>query len=356
MKVSRAYFVALFCVTLCAGAAYGQNYQQHNLVSDISGNADHTDPNLVNPWGLTRGSTGPWWISDNGKGVSTIYDGTGAMIPLVVTVPGRNGMGVPTGAVFNGSMNFQITPGNPAMFIFAGEDGTISAWNKNVSLTNAVLKVTQPHSIFKGATTASVGDALYLYVADFHNARILVYDTNFKLVSIRGSAFVDHHIPKGFAPFNVQNIGGNLYVAFAKQDEDAADDVPGPGLGFVDVFTPQGQLIQRLEHGDWLSAPWGLTLAPSDFGTFSHAVLVGQFGSGEIAAYDYVTGAFLGELKDPDGKIISIEGLWALGFGNAAMAGPFNTLFFTAGIDDEKHGLFGTLVPVPSELTQGNEQ
>jgi uncharacterized protein (TIGR03118 family) len=341
---------------LSAGAAFGQKYQQHNLVSDIPGAADHTDPNLVNPWGLARSSTSPWWISDNGKGVSTLYDGTGSPIPLVVTIPSGNnhGTGVPTGAVFNGSMSFELTKGNPAVFIFVTEDGTVSGWNPKVNPTNAVIKVNIPHSVFKGATIAAIEDALYLYVADFHSGGILVFDTNFVRVPMNGDSFKDPHIPHGFAPFNVQNIGGNLYVAYAKQDEDAHDDVPGPGLGFVDVFTPQGKLIQRLEHGNWLNAPWGLALAPYDFGTFSHAILVGQFGSGEIAAYDYITGAFLGELKDQDGKTISIDGLWALSFGNSAMAGPYNLLFFTAGIMEESHGLFGTLKPLV--LTQGNGQ
>jgi uncharacterized protein (TIGR03118 family) len=354
----RVHLSALVCAMLFTGAAFGQNYQQHNLVSDIPGLADHTDANLVNPWGLTRSSTGPWWISDNGKGVSTLYNGSGGAIPLVVTVPAGNihGTGVPTGAVFNGSTSFELTPHNPAVFIFVTEDGTVSGWNPKVDPTNAVIKVNLPHSVFKGATIAAIGHALYLYVADFHNGAILVFDTNFVRVPQNSDSFKDPHIPHGFAPFNVQNIGGNLYVSYAKQDEDGGDDVPGPGLGYVDVFTPQGKLIQRLEHGDWLNAPWGLALAPYDFGSFSHAVLVGQFGSGQIAAYDYITGAFLGLLEDPNGHTISIDGLWALSFGNSATAGPYNVLFFTAGINDENDGLFGTLTPLTSQLIQGSDQ
>src|SRR6266446_7029761 len=192
---------------------------------------------------------------------------------------------------------------------------------------------------------------IFLFVANFREGQIEVFDRNFATVKAKEDAFEDDKLPKGFAPFNVQNIGGNLYVTFAKQDDAKHDEVDGPGLGFVDVFSPHGQLLQRLQHGDWLNGPWGVTLAPSDFGKFSHHVLVGQFGSGEIAAYDPVTGEFAGEIKDTKDSVLRIDGLWALSFGNGAQAGPFNSLFFTAGIQKEAHGLFGTLTTVPSELT-----
>jgi uncharacterized protein (TIGR03118 family) len=377
MKVLRFHLVGLFCLTIVSGVAYGQHYQQQNLVSDLSGMAANTDPNLVNPWGLARSSTGPWWVSDNGMGVSSLYNGAGMPNSLVVAIPGNNGPAAPTGVVFNGSNSFQIAANSPAIFIFVSEDGTISGWNPGVDLTHAVLKVPQKNSVFKGATIATVGGVPYLYVADFHQGRIEVFDTNFQPVQTNAKdngqgddqdrerdgdddgdknngAFVDNRLPKGFAPFNVQNIGGNLYVTFAKQDADKHDDVPGAGSGYVDVFTPEGKLIERLEHGDWLNSPWGVTLAPSDFGVFSHSLLVGQFGSGEIAAYNQVTGAFLGKLLDPSGNTITIDGLWSLSFGNSASAGPFNTLFFTAGIQHEAHGLFGTLTTVPGELIEGN--
>jgi uncharacterized protein (TIGR03118 family) len=202
-----------------------------------------------------------------------------------------------------------------------------------------------------------------LYVADFRKGKIAVFDGNFQPVRfglVKG-AFEDPKIPRGFAPFNVMNIGGNIYVAFAKQDSAKHDDVDGPGLGFVDVFSPSGKLLMRLQHGAWLNAPWGMTLAPSDFGEVSHQLLIGQFGSGQIAVYNSVTGEFLGLLKDPKDNVLAIDGLWSLSFGNGVLpltagAGPLNTLFFTAGIQGESHGLFGTLTPVKDELTQGNEQ
>ena len=364
MKTSRSFstrssvsqsILVMVCISMLSAVANAQHYQQNNLVSDIPGLATNTDRNLVNPWGLARSSGSPWWVADNGTGVSTLYNGSGTPVPLIVTIPGSAGPATPTGIVFNGSPSFQLSPGNPARFIFVTEDGTISGWNPNVDATHAVLKVNQsPRSVFKGATIGEVDGNLFLFVADFREGQIDVFDRNFATVKAKEDAFEDHKLPKGFAPFNVQNIGGNLYVTFAKQDDAKHDEVDGPGLGFVDVFSPHGQLLQRLQHGDWLNGPWGVTLAPSDFGKFSHHVLVGQFGSGEIAAYDPVTGEFAGEIKDTKDSVLRIDGLWALSFGNGAQAGPFNSLFFTAGIQKEAHGLFGTLTTVPSELTEGN--
>jgi uncharacterized protein (TIGR03118 family) len=342
---------SILCLSVVANA---QHYEQHNLVSDIAGMATVTDPNLVNPWGLARSSTGPWWVADNGTGVSTIYNGSGTPAPLVVTVPGNGGPGTPTGAVFNGSANFEISRGNPAIFIFVGEDGTISGWNPNVDPAHAVIVAQSKGSIFKGATIADLETGPFLYAADFHEGRIAVFDKNFHAVPTNNEAFEDQRLPSGYAPFNVQNVGGNLYVTFARQGDGKSDELAGPGFGFVDVFNSHGQLLQRLEHGDWLNAPWGVALAPSDFGTFSHRLLVGQFGSGEIAAYDVVTGKFAGMMKNTQNQTLEIEGLWALSFGNSAQSGSFSSLFFTAGIDDEAHGLFGSLTPIPSELTAGN--
>jgi uncharacterized protein (TIGR03118 family) len=347
--------VLVACLMFLSAVAQAQHYIQNNLVSDIPGMAAQTDANLVNPWGLARSSSTPWWVGDNGTGVSTIYNGTtGAPSSTVITIPGSHGAAKPTGLVYNGTTSFELSSGNPATFIFVTEDGTISGFNRSVNPTTAVIKVDQSGtSIFKGATIAEVGGRQFLYVADFFQGRIEVFDAAFNAVRTDG-AFEDRALPADFAPFNVQNIGGNLYVMFAKQDEDKEDEVQGPGLGFVDVFSPRGVLLQRLEHGPWLNAPWGVALAPSDFGAFSHNLLVGQFGSGEIAAYDVVTGAFLARLRNPHEEILTIDGLWALSFGNGGASGPLNVLFFTAGIQDEEHGLFGTLVPVPAELTQGN--
>jgi uncharacterized protein (TIGR03118 family) len=338
--------------TLClCSSVFAQHYQQTNLVSDIPGLAVTTDPNLVNPWGLTRSSTSPWWVSDNGTGVSTLYNGSGQIVPLVVTIPpppGGTPPSAPTGTVFNGSSDFTIAPERPALFIFVTEDGTISGWNPMVNPTNAILVVNNSGSaIYKGVTIAQREGANLLYTANFFGGSVNVFDTNFAPVNLGAGAFTDPSLPEGFAPFNVQNIDGKIYVAFAKQDEEKKDEVAGPGLGFVDAFDPSGNLLMGLKSGHWMNAPWGITLAPSDFGKLSDRLLVGQFGSGQLATFDPDSGNFHGLLRGLHGQPLTIEGLWALGFGNGGAAGPTNTLFFTAGIDDEEHGLFGTITPIP---------
>lgn len=345
--------------SLCAQQT--QHYKQTNLVSDQPGVAAMTDPNLVNAWGISRSSTSPWWVSDNGTGVSTLYNiSTNSIVPLVVTVPtgdsNKSATGTPTGQVFNGTTDFQLTPNNPAAFIFVTEDGTVSGWNPKVNATTAVIKVnTHSASVFKGMALAALttrfgGTANYLYVADFRKGRVNVYDANFNKVRFRGDAFEDEEIPWGFAPFNVQNIGGNIYVTYALQDSEKHDEVDGAGLGFVDVFSPSGQLLHRLQHGRWFNAPWGVTQAPSDFGAYSHDILVGQFGSGQILVFDPVTGHFKGTLNDASNNPITIDGLWGIVFGGGTTSGPSNTLFFGAGTDGEQHGLFGSIAPIENTL------
>jgi uncharacterized protein (TIGR03118 family) len=346
----------LGCALSLGTLAEAQHYQQKNLVSDLPGEAAVQDTNLVNPWGLSRSSGSPWWVANNHTGTSTLYNGSGAPQPLIVTIPpapGSSEGGSPTGTVFNGTSDFELPSGGPALFIFVAEDGSISGWNGG---TSAVVVSNKERSSYKGVAIASLRGANYLYVANFSRKRIDVFDTHFKRVHLGEDAFEDKRIPRSFSPFNIQNIGDSLYVAFAKLDPATNDEVAGAGLGFVAVFTPRGRLVRRLEHGDWLNAPWGLVLAPGDFGRFSHHVLVGQFGSGEIAAYNASTGRFVGRVRNTSDEVLAIEGLWALSFGNNANAGPATTLFFTAGIDDETHGLFGTLTPVPEELQLGNGQ
>ncbi len=339
--------------TIIAARADAQHYQQTNLVSDEPGLAATTDAHLVNPWGLTRSATSFWWSANNGSGTSTLYNGSGTPQSLVVTIPpapGSNEAGVPTGAVFNGSTGFQLTANNPARFLFATEDGTISGWNPAVDPTNAVIKAFDPEAVYKGLAIATNQGAPFLYAANFSEQRVDVFDANFTPVPHKRHAFNDERLTgRGFAPFGIHNIAGDLYVTFAKRNPATNDDVPGAGLGYVDVFSPDGQLLRRLQHGAWLSAPWGVTLAPAQFGAFSQRLLVGQFGSGQIAAYDVTTGQFLGMVLDTTGAVLTIDGLWAIGFGNGANAGPLTTLFFTAGIDDEQHGLFGTLTPLAGE-------
>jgi uncharacterized protein (TIGR03118 family) len=354
-KLLPVFVLSLF---LLPAVTQAQHYTQKNLVSDIPqpDNADKTkvvvDPNLKNPWGLTRSSTSPWWVANNNSGTSTLYDGNGNPFPppskggpLVVTVPPPKGspagtLSTPTGVVFNGSpTDFLVVPGTPgtsAHFIFATEDGTISAWDGGKS---AVLKVDN------SATSAEINGNKFLYVTNFRSAKVEVYDTNFKRVHFDEDAFEAEGVPRGFAPFNVQNVGGTLFVTYAKQDAPRHDPVGGDGLGFVELFTPAGKHIGHLEHGDWFSAPWGVVWTTRDFGEFANAILVGNFRSGWIAAFNGFTHKFIGFLKNPDDSLVTIDGLWSLTFGNDATAGPANTLFFTAGINNENDGLFGTLTP-----------
>jgi uncharacterized protein (TIGR03118 family) len=347
-----------FSLLTLSAVGLAQHYQQTNLVANLSGIAPMTDPNLVNAWGLTRGPATPWWVSDNGSGLSTLYDGGGTKLGLVVTIPhaSETATGNPTGVVFNGSLTDFLVNGQPARFIFVSEDGTISAWNSTTG-TNAVrVNTPSKDAVYKGATIAEIQGKKYLLVTNFHSGRVEVYDTYFNRVPISEERFDDDQLPEGFAPFNIQGIGPNIYVTYAKQDAEKHDDVAGPGLGYVDVFSARGKLRQRLQHGDWLNSPWGITLAPADFGEFSHAVLVGNFGGSTIAAFNPVTGRFLGNMRNPDGGVLKIDGLWALSFGNGDKAGPANTLFFTAGPNHEMDGLFGTLTPVADELGEGDEQ
>jgi uncharacterized protein (TIGR03118 family) len=352
--------VGLFSLPTTLAAQQPQHYTQTNLVSDTPGMAAVTDPNLVNPWGMSRSSGSPWWISDNGTGLTTLYGATGTPASLVVTIPPADSSsgqgGTPTGQIYNGTSGFLLAPGFPARFIFVTEDGTVSGWNPGVNATSAVIMVnTKSASVFKGVAVATVVDSTlgslnFLYVADFRKGHVNVYDTNFHRIPLGEDAFQDERIPRGFAPFNIQNIGGNLYVAFAEQDSEKHDEVDGAGLGYVDVFSPTGRLLHRLQSGQWFNAPWGIAQASGDFGAYSHDILVGQFGSGQILVFDPVTGYYKGNLVDSANAPIVIEGLWGLAFGSGTGSGPANSLYFTAGPGGEQHGLFGTITPVENQL------
>jgi uncharacterized protein (TIGR03118 family) len=350
---------------LVAGAGGTDDFVQTNLVSNINGMAQHTDPNLKNPWGLSAGPGGPIWVSDNNAGVSTLYDGTGNPFPpkpngpLVVNIPGpgNSGTGTPTGQAFNTfssqSTDFIISKGGvsgPAFFIFAGEDGTISGWNPTVDKNNAVLAVDRSNAIdtegdsgavYKGLTLATTNAGKFLFATNFRFGTVEVFDTHFNLVNV----FTDPELPSGYAPFGIGQTGGKLLVTFAKQKQDKHDDAAGPGRGFVDVFNADGKLLHRLISHGKLNSPWGLALAPSSFGKFSGDLLVGNFGDGRINAYEPGSGDFEGTLKDTHDQAISIEGLWGLRFGTGGLNGPTTSLYFTAGINGEADGLFGTLVP-----------
>jgi uncharacterized protein (TIGR03118 family) len=348
-----AAVIAAGAVAIPMATAVGQTgaqYQQTNLISDIAGVARITDPNLVNPWGQAASPTSPLWVSDNGADVSTLYrGGVGGtipqIVPLTVNIPG----GAPTGVVFNPTGDFGVTTtmgSGPATFIFDSEAGVLSAWNNKVSGTNASVEFSNKHDVYKGLALASTNGESLLYAANFSKARIDVFDAHFRRIRLP-HAFKDAQIPDGFAPFDVQLLGEDLYVSYAKQDAAKHDDVAGPGNGFVDVYDTNGNLLTRLiSHGD-LNSPWGLAIAPAGFGAFGGDLLVGNFGDGAIHAYDPSTGAEKGQLTNTDGNPILINGLWALRFGNGTFASP-NTLVFTAGIGDESHGLLGEIDPAAS--------
>jgi uncharacterized protein (TIGR03118 family) len=356
IRLTLALLLVAGMATIGSLPAYAAStrFQQVNLVSDIPGLALHTDPVLVNPWGISHSNTSPFWVSDNGTGVSTLYNGAGTKLALVVTIPPPAGSpagttSAPTGQVFNGGADFVVTGASgsgPARFIFATEDGTISGWNPTADPMNAILAVDNSgaEAIYKGLAIGANASGNFLYAANFHAGAIDVFDKDFHQVQLAGS-FTDPDIHTGFAPFNIQNLGGKLYVTYAKQDADGEDDVAGPANGYVDIFDTNGNLLQRLATHGRLNSPWGLAFAPPSFGAFAGDLLVGNFGDGRINVIDPVTGEFLDQLRDANNRAITIDGLWGLIVGNGGNGGDPALVYFTAGPDDETHGLFGSLAP-----------
>jgi uncharacterized protein (TIGR03118 family) len=382
LSVCGLQFLAM---TVFSGSVRGQSasptpspvpghFDWTNLQSDIAGVADRTDPGLVNPWGLTINPVGvknnAFWISDNNSGHSTLYALDGTAIPLVVVIPptsadpGPHPIANPTGVVVNTSKTDFLLPeggGKPADFIFDGEDGSISAWNGNLSpITQAVIKVDnsssdpKKSSVYKGLAlgTRSSG-GLTLYATNFHSGTVEAYDNTFKKATLGGN-FSDPMpkpaLPKGavgWAPFGIANIDGLLVVTFAAQNSAKHDDVAAPGAGFVDVFDTEGTFMQRLVTGGELNSPWGLAEVPSKFGQLTpETLLVGNFGDGLIDAYDIKTGKFVGQLTHRKGQPLQFNSLWSLLFVE-------NRLYFTAGINNQSDGLFGFIVPVNREETGG---
>ena len=354
-KLCVAAFAAIALLSVQRLMADTIAYGQNNLTSDLPGVAPNQDTNLVNPWGIAFGAGSPVWISDNGTGLSTLYNGSGQAFPvgspLVVTVPPPNGgtpPSAPTGVIANPTGDF-----GGSHFIFATEDGTISAWSGG---TSAALEVDNSPSgaIYKGLAMGNNGANL-LYAANFNSGNIDVFNASFAPTTVPGG-FTDPTLPAGYAPFDIANIGGLLYVTYAQQDADKHDDVAGPGNGYVDVYNTNGVLQHRLISNGPLNSPWGMTLAPGSFGPFSNDLLVGNFGDGKINAFDPTTGALLGTLENTLGQPIVNQGLWGLAFGDGAHGFDPNTLYFTAGIpgpgEVEDHGLFGDIraTPEPSAL------
>jgi uncharacterized protein (TIGR03118 family) len=327
-------------------------FQPVSLVSDQAGHALIQDPNLINSWGIALPPTGGnFWISDNATGMSTLYTGDAngmalTKVNLNVNIPG----GDPTGVVFNGTSDFVVSDGaghsGPAVFLFASENGQITGWNPNVPppspSASAQTAATVPNAVFKGLTIANNGTSNVLYAADFHAGQIVTFSPSFVIQMAPTATFVDPNLPAGYAPFNIENLGGTLYVTYALQNAAGHDDVPGPGHGFVDAFDTSGHFLRRVASGGVLNSPWGMTIAPATFGTFGGDLLVGNFGDGTINAFNPTTGAFVGTLSSGANHPIVIDGLWGLTFGNGT-AGSTNTLYFTAGPGGESHGLFGKI-------------
>ncbi len=359
-KVTLSLYTILAASVLPAATGY----YQHNLVADVAGVADFTDPNLVNAWGLATSATSPFWVCDGGTGLSTLYSASNApgaalgtpIATLKPTVPGAGGAlgGVCTGIIANtATTSFNIsTPANPTPrpsgFIFVTEDGVLSAWANAVDPAHAVLVVDNSSSaVYKGLALVTTPTP-QLYAANFRAATIDVFDANFKPVTLAAGAFTDPAVTAGFAPFNIWNLGGKLYVTYAKQDAAKKFDVPGAGNGFVSVYDPAGKLLQHLTSNGPLNSPWGVAIAPATFGKFANAVIVGNFGDGAINAFDATTGTLLGPLQDGAGKNIVIPGLWALLVGNGGNGGDKNSLYFTAGPGGQKHGLLGSIQANPT--------
>jgi len=325
-----------------SGAQY--NINQTNLVADIAGfSAARVDTNLVNAWGLAVNPTGIVWLSSNHKSLSTVYDSTGQTLKAPVTIPsfGNQGHGYPTGVVYNGTSSFISYS-----FIFANEDGVITAWFSG-GFAETMADHRAQNAVYKGLAMAADGDANFLYAANFFSGKIDVFDHFFN--DVINKPFVDATIPAGFAPFNIQNIGGMLYVTYAKQKgPDNSDDEAGPGNGYVNIFKPDGMFVKRFASKGTLNSPWGITHAPAGFAAASESILVGNFGDGRINIFD-LNGNYKGQLQN-NGKPVGIEGLWALSFLKPT-ATSADKLYFTAGPGDEAHGLFGYLKSSPVTQT-----
>jgi uncharacterized protein (TIGR03118 family) len=394
MKLLRVISPPVLASLMMGSACFGQHYNQVNLVSS-EGTA--ADSDLKNPWGMSRSSSSPWWIADAGTGLSTLYAGDGTKEGLVVKVPGAKAgsKGTPTGTIYNGNSNiFLLGPSEPSLFLFSTIEGTISGWNPAAGLakggsppsTNAVIAVTgKKGSVYTGLTSAIVEGKTYLYAANAGLGTVDVFGAEFKPVTFttgpfEPAPFTDDLLPPNYVPYNVQAIGQGIVVTYAYVPPGSSFPTAGMGLGYVDVYWADGQLKLHLEHGDWMNEPWGVALAPTDFGRFSHSLLIGNFAdgagdaadfSGTIAAYDLATGKYEGNLEDTKGKTLAIQGLWAISPGNSSPGnldtgvipgtggksnyGPAE-LYFTAGPEGGKQGLFGFLTAVSSEMVAGNDQ
>lgn len=335
--------LAVISAELTVAIAAPLGFTVNNLASDVPGLAAATDPDLVNAWGMASSVSSPFWLGANRTGKSVLYNGLGVKQGLIVAIPG---VGSVTGVVFSniaGSFNGDA-------FLFGSEDGTVSGWRGALGTNAETLVFASFNNVYKGIAEASISGNGYLYLANFRSGNIDVLKGNAGAPDLTGN-FTDPNLPSGYAPFDVQNIGGILYVTYALQDGAKHDDVAGAGHGFVDKFDLNGNLLGRLVSRGALNSPWGLTLAPIGFGDVGGDLLVGNFGDGRINAYDPISGALLETLQDQTGSPLFIDGLWGLRFGNGGSAGSTNTLYFTAGPQGKSHGLFGDLIATPEPGT-----
>ncbi|HET9326219.1 MAG TPA: TIGR03118 family protein, partial [Candidatus Eisenbacteria bacterium] len=344
MRTKLATLLAVLCLFAIPLDAFAQNnFTQVDLVADVSGEAGATDANLVNPWGLAPGGNCTFWVANEGTGTSTLYSPAGVSTGLVVNIPG----GSPTGVVLANDTNlrFSFSKGDSvstARFIFVTTNGTISAWSPTFDPSNAVQVATNDGAAYTGAAIASTASGARIYAANFGECSIDVYDSSFVQITPSGS-FIDPNLPAGYCPFNIANINGQLYVAYALKSGN--EEVPGPGNGYINVYDTNGTFLSRLVSAGELNAPWAMVVAPGCFGDFSGDLLVGNFGDGRILAYSLGDGSFQGSFLDENQDPITIEGLWGLATCSGAGSEVACRLYFAAGPDDETHGLFGYIEP-----------
>jgi uncharacterized protein (TIGR03118 family) len=344
--------LTMLMVPLVLPSIVSAEFIQTNLVSDVSGLATFTDPNLKNPWGLSASAGSPFWVSDQGTGRSTLYGSSGTPNALVVTVPGTGATPPqgPTGQVFNTTASsFQVT-GGKANFLFATLGGTIDGWNSGT--TAAVAFTSTDQASYTGLALGTVGSNNFLYAADFAHGKIDVVNSTFAKTTLAGN-FADPSLPAGYSPYNIQNIGGKMYVEYALVDSTTHRASTNANTGFVSVFDTNGNFLLRLVTSNHLDSPWGVALAPLGFGELGGDLLVGNFGDGTISAFDPVTGAFAGVITTIAGAPIVNSGLWGISFHAAGAGFDPNTLYFNAGINNEANGLFGTIQPTPEPATLG---